>query len=120
MVRCHLAFEILQCRDQLLLGCQQLEQGRRVSFFDDAPLALASSLGTPFRVIECVCADEIACARLAADHAAGTHSAGNRTPDLYTRAKTAAVPLTVARLTLDTGALSAEECVRRAVEYVRL
>jgi predicted kinase len=85
----------------------------------DAPLALATALGVPFHVIECVCADEIARARLAADHAAGTHPAGNRTPDLYDRTKAAAVPLTVARLTLDTGTLSLEECVRRVVEYVR-
>ena len=41
------------------------------------------------------CEDDVARARLAADHAAGTHPAGNRTPDLYTRAKAAAVPLTM-------------------------
>lgn len=83
-----------------------------------APLALAASLGVPFRVIECVCADEVARTRLAADHAAGTHPAGNRTPELYTQAKAAAVPLSVPHLTLDTGALSPEECVRRAVAYL--
>jgi predicted kinase len=84
----------------------------------DAPAALAADLGVPFRVIECVCADEVARARLAADHAAGTHPAGNRAPDLYDRAKAAAVPLAVPRLTLDTGALPPEECVRRAAEYL--
>jgi predicted kinase len=84
----------------------------------DAPLALAAALGIPFRVIECVCSDAIACARIASDRAAGTHLAGNRTPDLYTRAKAAAVPLDVPRLTLDTGALSLEECVRRAIAYL--
>ena len=86
----------------------------------DAPIALADSLGAPFRAVECICADEIARARLAADHAAGTHLAGNRTPDLYTRAKAAAVPLMLPRLTLDTGTLSVEECVQRAVEYLRV
>jgi hypothetical protein len=84
----------------------------------DAPAALAGELYVEFRVIECVCSDEVARARLAADHAAGTHPAGNRTPDLYDRAKAAAVPLTVARLTLDTGALPPEECVRRAKAYI--
>jgi predicted kinase len=84
----------------------------------DIPLALAESLGGTLRVIECACTDDIAFARLAADHAAGTHLAGNRTPDLYARAKAAAVPLTVARLTLDTGTLSVEECLKRAVEYL--
>jgi predicted kinase len=84
----------------------------------DAPTALASARGVSWRVIECVCSDEIARARLAADHAAGTHPAGNRTPDLYTRARAVAVPLTVARLTLDTGTLPLEECVRRAQAYL--
>ena len=84
----------------------------------DAPLALAEELSVPLRVIECVCADEVARARIAADHSAGTHLAGNRTPDLYARAKAAAVPLRVPRLTLDTGALSLEECVSRAIAYL--
>ena len=60
----------------------------------------------------------LAPARIASDHAAGTHPAGNRTPELYERAKAVAVPLTVPRLTLDTGALAFEECVRRATEYL--
>ncbi|MBN9120996.1 MAG: ATP-binding protein, partial [Planctomycetes bacterium] len=84
----------------------------------DAPVTLAAELGVPLRVIECVCADEIARARIAADHAAGTHPAGNRTPDLYTRAKAAAVPLGVPRLTLDTGTVPFEECVTRALAYL--
>lgn len=83
-----------------------------------APLALAAKLGVPFRVIECVCADDVARARIATDHATGQHLAGNRTPDLYDRAKTAAVPLTVKRLTLDTGVLSLEECVTRSLAYL--
>lgn len=84
----------------------------------DVPLALAAEMGTPLRVIECVCADEVACARITADHTAGTHPAGNRTPYLYTRAKALAVPLEVPRLTLDTGTLSLEECISRAGEYL--
>jgi len=84
----------------------------------DAPIALAEELGTPLRVIECVCADEIACARIAADHAAGTHPAGNRTPDLYARSKADAVPLDVPRLALDTGALTLDECIARAIVYL--
>lgn len=82
------------------------------------PLTLAASLSVPFRVIECVCADDIARTRLQADHVAGVHLAGNRTPELYTRAKAAAVTLSVPRLTLDTGALALEECVTRAVAYL--
>ena len=84
----------------------------------DAPLALAAELRVPFRVIECVCADDVARARIAGDHVGGTHLAGNRTPDLYDRAKAAAVPLPVPRLTLDTGALPFEKCVARALAYL--
>ena len=84
----------------------------------DAPLALAAKLHIPLRVIECVCADEVARARIAEHHKAGAHPAGNRTPDLHARAKVQAVPLTVPRLTLDTGALSVEECVQRALAYL--
>lgn len=85
----------------------------------DAPAALAARYAVPLKVVECVCADEIARARLAADHAAGRHPAGNRTPDLYTLSKAAAVPLTVERLTLDTGSLSPDECASRAIAYLR-
>jgi predicted kinase len=82
-------------------------------------LALAARVRQPLCVIECMCADEIAETRLAADHAAGTHPAGNRTAELYARAKAIATPLTVPRLTLDTGTLMPDECVRRALAHVR-
>lgn len=84
----------------------------------DAPLALAASFGQSLRVIECVCSPEVARARIAADHTAGAHLAGNRTPDLYDRVRAGAAALTVPRLTLDTGALALEECVSRAVAYL--
>ncbi len=86
----------------------------------DAPLALAASLGAQPRVIECVCSDEVARKRIAADHAVGTHLAGNRTPGMYDRVKAAAVPLTVPRLTLDTGALALDDCVTQVREYLRV
>ncbi len=84
----------------------------------DAPIALAESLGQPLRVIECICSDTVARERLQADHASGTHLAGNRTPELFARVKAEAQPLGVPRLTLDTGELSVAECAKRCVEYV--
>lgn len=84
----------------------------------EAPLALAARLELPVRVIECACAPEVAEARIAAAHAAGTHEAPNRTPELHARARAAAVPLAVPRLTLDTGALALEECETRARAYI--
>lgn len=83
-----------------------------------ALLALGAELGEPVRVIECVCPPGVARARLAADHAAGTHPAGNRTPDLHDRSRATADPLTIPRLTLDTAALSPDECAREALRYL--
>lgn len=74
----------------------------------------AESVGQSARVIECVSADEVVRARLEADAAAGTHPAGNRTFELYQQVKARAEPLTVPRLTLDTGAVALDECVRLA------
>ena len=71
------------------------------------------------KLIECICSDEVARGRLERDAAAGTHPAGNRTFDLYRAVKSRAAPLTVPRLVLDTGVHSPEECVRRAVEWIR-
>lgn len=80
-------------------------------------LALSESVGQPVRLVECVCADDVARDRLERDAAAGTHPAGNRTFDLYLAVKARAEPLTVPRLVLDTGATPFEECVRRVVEW---
>jgi adenylylsulfate kinase len=82
-------------------------------------LALASSLGTPPRVIECVCDDDVARRRLEADRARGGHPAGNRTYALYLSLKADAEPLTVPRFVLDTGRLPLEECVRRCLGYLK-
>lgn len=83
-----------------------------------ALLALGAELGEPVRVIECVCPPEVARARIAADHAAGAHPAGNRTPDLHDRSRANADPLTVPRLTLDTVVLTPDECERRALVHL--
>ncbi|AWM37687.1 hypothetical protein GobsT_43010 [Gemmata obscuriglobus] len=84
----------------------------------DAPSSLAAQAGLSLRVIECVCAPGVARERIASDHSAGAHLAGNRTPDLYDRVRAGAVPLTLPRLTLDTGALTLDECVARALAYL--
>jgi adenylylsulfate kinase len=81
-------------------------------------LALAASLREPPFVIECVCADEVVRARLEADLARGEHPAKNRTYDLYLAVKATAEPLPLPRLVLDTGRLSVEACVERALAYL--
>ncbi|MBY0514360.1 MAG: AAA family ATPase [Gemmataceae bacterium] len=71
------------------------------------------------RVIECVCADDVAKERLKRDLVAGTHPAKNRTFALYLERKATAEPLTIPRLTLDTGTVPLDECVARALAYIR-
>ena len=76
--------------------------------------ALEALPETP-RWIECVCDDEVARQRL---DAAPDHVARNRNYDLYCAVKTAAEPLEVPRLTIDTGRVDLVEAVRRASEYL--
>lgn len=70
-------------------------------------------------IIECVCDDLVVRSRLERDLANGTHPAGNRTYDLYLVRKREAEPLTLPRLTLDTGALSLDECEARSMRYLQ-
>jgi predicted kinase len=81
-------------------------------------LALAASLNTAAHIIECVCEDGVAKARLESDLAQGKHSAGNRTYALYLALKAAAEPIPVPRLILDTGKTPLEECVRRSMDFL--
>jgi predicted kinase len=80
--------------------------------------ALAASVNTVPRIIECVCEDEIAKARLESDLARGEHPAGNRTYALYAALKAAAEPISIPRLLLDTGKTPLEECVSRCIAYL--
>ena len=82
-------------------------------------LALGNAVGEGPRVIECVCADDVARERLERDLAAGTHPARNRTFELYLAVKARAEPITLPHLTLDTGTTPLDECVTQAVEYLR-
>lgn len=81
-------------------------------------LALADSLKTSANIIECVCEDAVAKARLECDLAQHTHPAGNRTYALYLSLKAAAEPISVPRLVLDTGKTSLEDCVRRSIAFL--
>ncbi len=81
-------------------------------------LELARTAGQSPNIIECVCADDVAKERLAKDQAEATHPARNRTFDHYLRSKAAAEPLTLPRLTLDTGAVPLEKCIALALAYV--
>jgi predicted kinase len=84
-----------------------------------ALFAWAASLGETPRLIECVCADEVARARLEGDLARGAHPARNRTYALYLEVKARAEPIPLPHLVLDTGEVPLEECVGRCLAHVR-
>lgn len=81
--------------------------------------AAAARLRTPLAIIECVCDQATALARLQADAQTGAHAAANRNPALYAQVKSDFEPLSEARLTLDTGQ-PLSECVRQAQAYLDL
>jgi len=83
-------------------------------------LALGEELGQQPVVIECVCDAAAARERIDRDSAEGTHLAGNRTGKLHAIVATTAEPLTIPRLTLDTGTLTADESLSRIVAYLEL
>ncbi len=81
--------------------------------------ALGKSLGDSNRVIECICADDLVQARLEHDHRLGEHPAKNRSFELYLAGKQNAEPLTMPRLTLDTGTTPLDECIAQALAFLR-
>jgi predicted kinase len=76
-------------------------------------LALGREVGQEPFIIECVCDEATARNRLDRDAATGTHPAGNRNGMLHTAVRATAEPLTVPRLTIDTGLLSPDEALAR-------
>jgi predicted kinase len=102
-------------------GCPVVIDGRTFSraYQIHDLFAAAEAIGVTPRVIECVCADDVVRERLEHDRAVGSHPAGNRTFEMYPDVKARAVPITVPRLVLDTGALSPGDCVTQALAYLR-
>lgn len=94
---------------------------KRVFFLDGRPfsrryqienvIATASSMAQPWRILECVCSEETARRRLAADTEGGVHLAGNRDFQLYLAVKARFEAITVAKAVIDTDQ-ELESCVR--------
>lgn len=74
----------------------------------------AADLGEPLRIIECICDDRLALARIADD---ANHLAGNRDAVLYRKLQAVAHPITDPKLVVDTGRPLAA-CVVDCVAYV--
>jgi predicted kinase len=70
------------------------------------------------RIIECICAEELALTRLQGDLQTGDHPAGNRTPELYQTLKTEAEPILLDHLQIKTDQ-GVEALVETCLIYLR-
>jgi len=80
----------------------------------DNVIAAASGLQQPWKILECVCSDETARRRLAADADASAHPAGNRDFQLYLEVKARFEAITHAKTVIDTE-LPLETSVQQAL-----
>jgi predicted kinase len=97
---------------------------KRTIFLDGRPfsrryqienvLSAAASMNQPWRILQCVCSDETARRRLAADAEASTHPAGNRGYELYLEVKSRFEFITHSKTVIDTDQ-DLETCVRQAL-----
>ncbi|MEO7145145.1 MAG: AAA family ATPase [Bryobacteraceae bacterium] len=76
----------------------------------------AQAAGVEWRIVECVCSDEVARERLERDRA--THPARNRDFDLYRRLKAIHDPILFPHVVVDTNR-PVEECGRVTLEAIR-
>lgn len=77
----------------------------------------AKAHGVPLRIIECVCSEETARARLERDAAAATHLAGNRDFALYQAVKSGFEPIEEPRLVVNSDQDLAT-CVAHCLAYL--
>jgi predicted kinase len=96
----------------------------RIMFLDGRPfsrryqidnvLTVASSLHQSWRILECLCSEDTARKRLAADADASSHPAGNRNFQLFANIKTRFETITHPKIVIDTDQ-SIEHCVTSAM-----
>lgn len=77
----------------------------------------AWKMDATLHIIECVCAETTALARLAHDAAAGSHPAADRDAALYWRVRARWEPIPAPKLVIDTGA-PLETSVVRSLDYL--
>ena len=80
-------------------------------------LEFCSQWQTRWAILECVCSERTAVARLEKAEAERIHPAANRTPDLYHRIQKAWEPIDHPKLVIDTEA-SLDSSVERAMQYL--
>ena len=81
-------------------------------------IAAAASIRQPWRILECICSEETARRRLAADNAEGIHPAGNRDFQLYVAVKARFEAIRHAKAVIDTDQ-GLESCVKAGMAALR-
>jgi predicted kinase len=81
-------------------------------------LAAAASLHQPWRILECVCSDEIAKRRIEQQGATSEHPAGNRDYALYLEVKSRFEAVTFPKTVIDTDR-PLETCIELAIAALR-
>jgi predicted kinase len=118
------------CLQVMLETCGYLvEKDRaRIIFLDGRPFSrryqidnavnAAARVHQSWRILECVCAEEIVRARLEKQAAAGSHLAGNRSFDLYLEVRSRFEAILLPKTVIDTGE-ALETCVEQALAALR-
>jgi predicted kinase len=104
------------------------EDPDRILFLDGRPFSrryqidnvvqAAGSLHQRWRILECVCSDEIARQRLEDQSNAGSHPAGNRNYELYLEVKSRFEAITLPKTVIDTGN-PLEACIQQGLGALR-
>jgi predicted kinase len=81
-------------------------------------LSTAASLHQSWRILECVCADDVARGRLQEQSAMGAHPASNRDFELYLRVKARFEAITLPKTVIDTG-LPLQSCIEQSLAALR-
>jgi hypothetical protein len=81
-------------------------------------LNAAASLHQTWRILECVCTEEVARHRLEEHSAINAHPAGNRNSQLYLEVRSRFEAITLPKTVIDTG-LPLETCIQQALAAVR-
>jgi adenylylsulfate kinase len=81
-------------------------------------VAAAGALHQPWRILECVCSDEAAMTRLAADVTTKAHPANNRDHELYREVKSRFEAITFSKTVIDTDQ-PFDKCVDLAIAALR-
>ena len=77
----------------------------------------AEAFGTPWLIIECICSEATARARLSEDLSKGRHPAANRTLELWESVRASFEPIGSPKVVIDTDQ-PIEECVREAFKAI--